>query len=238
MPILMLLRAPLLITAISLASPATAMPQSADDTTPPRRDASRDRGPLAGPRVAPPQDADGAAPRDRARGERENRDGREREREAVPRVGGREIAELLAAVRRSEPTAEQQQAIRELLARTAAKTRTLAKESIDEMRQLLSIRRELLAQDSARETIAEVDARIAEARAKIVDPKSFEKQLLECLDPPRQSLVRAALEAARREQRGEPRGKERDPSTARERLRERAGPRDRRPPRRESAGAP
>ncbi len=233
-----------------LGTPMTAA--AFDEPNPPsRREVPQPRGPLGGPRVSPPEEPVGRDRTARERGERPQRPGRGEA--AMP--GGREVAEILAAVRRSEPTPEQQQAIRELLASTQAATRTLMKELAGEFRQLLSIRRELLAAEASAEQLAEVDARIAELRAKIVDPKSFEKQVLDRLDPPRQAIVRETLEAARKadasapgrggkDARGGRPGAERDASKARQRLRDRVGPRERRdrgdqaPPPREDSGTP
>lgn len=203
---------------------------------------------LSAASAAPPRG--GEAPAGRERPSRDASSPTEPAREAgrpgAPRpnapAGGRELAELLEAVRRSDPTPEQQRSIRELLAGMQARGRGLAKEHAEEMRRLLEIRRELLAEEADPELVAAVDRRLGEVRAAIADPAETRRKVLELLDPERRASVEAALAAAERraprgvagtrgdgERRREPQ-EQRGDGTARDRLRQRAGDRTRERP--------
>lgn len=184
-----------LLGATLLAAPALA---SSDDSPtqppamgdppapPPAKDGAkgRDRGFLGGPPVDP------LAAEGRQGFGREGRPGA-----GGARGEGRAMAMLVDAVKKTEPTPEQSEAIQLYLGEVREKARRFSEEHGEEMRQLMRVRGELV---RAGEPTDEVDAKLADLRAKVVNPREVVEKVTSLLDPERQEKLRDFMEAARR----------------------------------------
>jgi len=176
--------------AVALATPlaclatlATAAPPS---STPP---GSSDRGLLGGP------DVDAAAAEGRGRfGPGEGRMGPNERGERGARgarPGIRRFAMLAMAVRDAEPTPEQAASIRAYLGEIRERAQAFAKEHGEEMRKLVRVRRELVADGG---DLTEVDAEILELRSGFVKAGEILENLQERLAPEQREKFRTSLE--------------------------------------------
>ncbi len=184
-----------LTAAIALAAPlatsALAAPPPAADAPPP------DRGLLAGPDVG-----DRAAEGRRAFGAGQDRmepgrrgEGGERGERAQGR-GMRRFAMLATAIRNAEPTPEQATAIRSYLGEVRDSMQAFAKEHGEEMRSLVRVRRELVADGG---DLREVDAEILALRTRFMKPGEILRNVQERLGPEQRERFRASLEGQIRE---------------------------------------
>ena len=184
-----------LTAAIALAAPLAtstlASPPPAADAPPP------DRGLLAGPdvgtRAAEGRRAFGAG-EDRMQPGRRGQRGERGERAQGP--GVRRFAMLAMAIRDAEPTPEQATAIRGDLAEVREKAEEFAKEHGEEMRRLVRVRRELVADGG---DLREVDAEILALRTSFMKPGAILENVQARLDPEQRERFRESLERRVRE---------------------------------------
>lgn len=192
------------VAAFALAAPFASV--SLADASAPPPPPPADRGLLSGPDV----DKDASQGRRQfGPGDARMRDG-DREGQQGRRGAGamRRFAMLATAVRDAEPTPEQAAAVRTYLGEVRLKAQTFAKEHGEEMRKLVRVRRELVADGG---DLREVDAEILALRTSFMKPGEILRNVQDRLGPEqrerfRESLqrqIRAAMERTRMQRRGE-----------------------------------
>lgn len=173
------LATPLVLSTIATASSSAPPPPS-------------DRGLLSGPDVdkgaAEGRRAFGPGSEQMAPGDR----GERRERRLRGQNGAmRRFAMLAMAIRDAEPTPEQATAIRTYLGEVRSKAQAFAEANGEEMRKLVRVRRELVADGG---DLSEVDAEIVALRSRFMKPGEILENVQKQLDPEQRERFRASLE--------------------------------------------